>query len=180
MAAEPPDGPGDAHQAIALLQKGLEANPQRWQYAYDIGFVHYFHTEDYQEAARWFNRAADMPRAPQWIRPLAATTLAQGGDRAGARTLLSELLRSPEPYIQRSAERSLAQLQALDAIDELQALVERASASLGRAPAGWFEVLPGVPADATDTPFLYDPVSRTVSLNPTSPLFPLPKRFTGR
>jgi tetratricopeptide (TPR) repeat protein len=180
LSAEPPDGPGNADQAIALLQKGLEANPQRWQYAYDIGFVHYFHTQDYEEAARWFNRAADMPRAPEWIRPLAATTLAQGGDRAGARTLLIELLRSPEPYIQRSAERSLAQLQALDAIDELQTLVERASASLGRAPADWSEVMRGVPADATGTPFLYDPVSRTVSLDPTSPLSPLPQRFTGR
>ena len=33
-----------------------------------------------------------MPGAPDWIRPLAALTRAQGGDRAGARRLLSELL----------------------------------------------------------------------------------------
>jgi tetratricopeptide (TPR) repeat protein len=185
LSADPPDGPGASDQAIALLQKGLHANPQRWQYAYDIGFVHYWHTGHYEEAAHWFERAADMPFAPEWIRPLAATTLAQGGDRAGARTMLVELLRSPEPYIQRAAERSLAQLQALDAIDTAQAFVERARDTLGRYPDDWAEIvralfLPGIPADPTGTPFLYDARTHVVSLDPQSPLSPLPPRFARR
>jgi hypothetical protein len=40
LALEPPDGPGRSDMAIQLLEKGLLANPDRWQYAHDIGFVH--------------------------------------------------------------------------------------------------------------------------------------------
>jgi tetratricopeptide (TPR) repeat protein len=184
LSSNPPDGPGQPAQAIALLEKGLRANP-RWQYAYDIGFVHYWHTGDYAEAARWFNRAADMSNAPEWIRPLAATTLAQGGDRAGARRLLSELLSSPEPYVRNAGERSLAQLQALDAIDELEALVARYQAAMGRHPSGWPDLvraglLRGIPADSSGAAFVYDPASHTVSLSPESELAPLPPTFARR
>ena len=66
-----------------------------------------------------------MPNAPEWIGPLAAMTLAEGGDRQGARRLVSELLNSDEAYIRAAAERSLSQLDALDAIDGLQRTIER-------------------------------------------------------
>jgi hypothetical protein len=112
-----------------------------------------------------------MPRAPEWIRPLAATTLAQGGDRAGARRLLGELLNSPESYIRGAAEHSLAQLQALDAIDELEGLAARFEATTGRWPSGWPDLIRarligGYPADGTGAPFVYDPASHRVSLAP--------------
>jgi hypothetical protein len=185
LSSETPDGPGSSADAIALLEKGMRANPRRWQYPYDIGFVHYWHTGDYGEAVRWFNKAADIPGAPEWIRPLAATTLVQGGDRAGARRLLTEIASSPEPYLRNAAERSLAQLQALDAIDELQAIVERVNVALGHYPSGWPEIiqarfLPGRPADQTGAQFAYDPITHEVSLDPQSSLAPLPPRFTKR
>jgi hypothetical protein len=185
LSSEPPDGPGAPDMAIALLEKGLAANPGRWQYAHDVGFIHYWHTGDYAEAARWFHRAADMPGAPEWIRPLAATTLAQGGDRAGARRLLGELAGSQEAYIRNSASRALAQLQALDAIDQLQQLVERFQIESGRYPSGWNDLirgglLPGLPADATGAPFAYDAATHEVSLSPESQLSPLPPMFARR
>jgi tetratricopeptide (TPR) repeat protein len=182
LSSDPPDGPGAPAQAIALLEKGLAANPRRWQYAHDIGFIHYWHTGDYAEAARWFNRTADMPGAPAWVRPLAATTLARGGDRVGARQLLGELLQSQEPYVRNAATRALAQLQALDGIDQLQALVERFRAGTGHDPAGWADLiraglLAAVPTDITGTPFVYDATTHQVSLSPDSELFPLPPMF---
>jgi tetratricopeptide (TPR) repeat protein len=185
LSSEPPDGPGAPAQAIALLEKGLIANPRRWQYAHDIGFIHYWHTGDYAEAARWFHRAADMSDAPEWIRPLAATTLAQGGDRAGARRLLGELAGSQEAYIRNAATRALAQLQALDAIDQLEQLVDRFQIVSGRYPTNWADViqrglLPGLPADPTGTPFAYDAVTHRVSLSPESELSPLPEMFARR
>ena len=42
----------------------------------------------------WFERAAAMPRAPAWIRPLAATTRRRAGIAQGARQMLTELLRA--------------------------------------------------------------------------------------
>ena len=48
LVHEPPNGPGRADQAIALLEKGSRRNPTRWQYAHDIGFIHYWYTGDYR------------------------------------------------------------------------------------------------------------------------------------
>lgn len=185
LASDPPDGPARPDQAIQLLEKGLAANGNRWQYAHDIGFVHYWYTGDFKQAAEWFERASSLPRAPDWIRPLAALTRASGGDRDGARRLLSELLSSEQAYIKGAAERGLLQLQALDAIDQLQAIVERYRTATGVPPGGWMDLvraraLAGIPGDPTGEPFAYDPATGTVALSPQSKLAPLTRGLTGR
>lgn len=182
LAEPPPKGPGRPDEAIALLEKGLAQNPSRWQYAHDIGFVHYWYTGDYAAAANAFDRAAAMPGAPEWIRPLAALTRAGGGDRAGARRLLTELLSSDQAYIRQTAERGLAQLQALDAMDLLRARIDRYAQQTGAYPGSWADLvrarlLPGIPADMTGAAFAYDPASHDVSLSPASKLWPLPPTF---
>jgi len=179
LAMAPPDGPGRPDQAVALLEKGLRANPTRWQLAHDIGFIHYWYTGDYAKAAEWFERASLMPHAPVWMAPLAATTKAQGGNRAGARQMLVELLTSsPEEYIRNAAERGIHQLNALDAIDELNTLIERFHTLHGRSPSDLREIVPqGAPLDDTGAAFVYDPVTHKVSLSPSSTLAPLPKPF---
>ena len=82
-----PRGAGRPDQAIALLQKGLAARPDKWEYMEDIGFVNYWFVHDFRAAAHWFQKAADTPGAPWWLRSLAATTLAQGGDRRSSRAI---------------------------------------------------------------------------------------------
>jgi hypothetical protein len=184
LSLDAPDGPARPDLAIALLEKGLRQNPGRWQYAHDIAFVHYWYSRNYTEAALWFDRAAGLPGAPEWIRPMAALTRAQGGDRNGARRLLTELLSADQGYVQGAARRGLAQLQALDAIDQLQGLIDRFHATLGRYPSSWHDVirsglLPGVPADATGEPFTYDANRHVVALSPASSLAPLPTALGG-
>ena len=183
IALEPPNGPGRPDQAIALLEKGLEANPDRWQYAHDIGFMHYWYTGRFDEAARWFTRAAAMSGAPRWLRPLAAVTLAQGGDRHGARRLLVELAATSDGYIRRSAERGLAQLQALDDLDRLRTLLRDHVVRTGEYPAALTNLrtttLP-VLLDPAGRPYTYDAARGTVSLAADSPLSPLPRTFDRR
>jgi tetratricopeptide (TPR) repeat protein len=181
LSVEPPNGPGRPDQAIALLEKGLAANPKRWQYAHDIGFIHYWYTGDYTAASQWFTRAADIPGAPEWLRPLAATSLLVGGDRQGARQLLTEMLSVDQEYIRHDAERGLAQLQALDAIDDLTALVDQYAARTGHPPRDWRDLiaaglLPGIPLEQTSRqPYAYDPATHAVTLPSGSPLAPLPR-----
>ena len=55
-----PGGPGRTDQALALLEKGQRHAPDRWQYAHDIGFVHYWWLKDYAAAAEYFRRASLM------------------------------------------------------------------------------------------------------------------------
>ena len=183
LSMDPPNGPGRADQAIALLKKGLDANPARWQYAHDIGFIYYWYTTDKDSAAQWFEQAARMPGAPSWIRPLAATTLVEGGNRAGARAMLFELRNSEEKYVRDAAERSLSQLTALDDLDALNLLLAQYAARHdGTYPASLIELMhasgyPQLPLDPARVPYAYDPASHTVSVSPQSPLNPMPKGF---
>ena len=182
LAMPSPSGAGRPDQAVALLEKGLGASPGHWQYAYDIGFVYYLYGGDFHRAGTWFTRASAMPQAPDWIRPLAAATVAQGGDRANARRLFSDLASSDQPYLRNDAARGLAQLDALDAIDQLQALVESYHVARGGYPTSWADLirmgqLPSLPADRARVPFVYDAASHRVLIGPTSPLAPLPTAF---
>ncbi|MGE0362622.1 MAG: hypothetical protein AB7R67_18050 [Vicinamibacterales bacterium] len=179
-----PGGPGRPDQAIALLEKGQRHDPTRWQYAHDIGFVHYWWLKDYRAAARHFERAAGLPGAPNWLRSLAGTTLLEGGDRDAARTLWRELYTTAEvDWMRRAAEFRLAQLQALDDIDALRARVADAARLLGRAPRGWDEVvaagvLSNVPIDPVGIPYVL--CDGGVALAAGSSLAPLPTFETRR
>ncbi len=109
--AEPlPTGPDRLDLAIALLEKGLRVEPDRWQYAQYLGFLHYWHSGDKRAAAREFERAAAMPGGPIWLRPLAANMLVEGGDREAAKVVLRELAASEETWIRELALRKLREL----------------------------------------------------------------------
>ena len=179
--AEPyPAGAGRPDQAIALLQKGLRTRPDKWELAQGIGFVYYWWLADYQNAAMWFNRAADLANAPDWLRPLAAVTLAQGGNRASSRMLWTEIARNADAdWLRDQASFRLKQLDALDGIDFIQRIVDQYRGRTGVPPASWDDMmrarlLRGVPPDPTGVPFRLDPVDAKVTLDPSSSLNPLP------
>jgi hypothetical protein len=177
LSDAPPSGPGRPDQAIALLQKGIAAQPQKWQYFHDIAFVHYWHRHDPVTAAIWFQRAGSQPGAPNWLSPLAATMLS-ARDRSSARILWQQILQSDEAWLRRTAQRSLSQLEALDQIDALQALVDKAAGPAGRRVT-WGDLvrrrlLPGIPLDPTGAPYQLDPVDARVTISPASSLNPMP------
>jgi hypothetical protein len=177
--AEPyPRGANRPDQAIALLEKGVRENPAKWQYLQDIGFVHYWFRHDFLAAAEWFNKAAAMPGAPWYLRSLAATTLAQGGDRESSRAMWMALRQTGElEWLRKEADRRLLQLQALDMVDALQRAVDGyARRSGGRAD--WqalvrARILRGIPLDPTGTPF--ELTNGRVQLSKSSSLWPPPQ-----
>jgi tetratricopeptide (TPR) repeat protein len=173
-----PGGPGRPDQAIALLRKGISAQPTKWQYYHDVAFVYYWQLRDMEAAARWFRLAATQPNAPNWLEPVAATMLIEGGDRASARFLLQQILQSEEAWLQRMARRGLMQVDALDLIDQLQQRVRRFPPPDG-GPFSWEwlirrGVLRGVPADPSGAPFELDPGTGAVRVSPQSELHPMP------
>jgi len=177
--AEPyPRGADRPDLAIALLEKGLRERPDKWQYLQDIGFVHYWFRHDFLAAARWFQKAADVPGAPWWLRSLAATTLAQGGDRQSSRAMWSAILQSAEvEWVRKDAQRRLLQLQALDTVDALQRVADDYSRRTG-GTAGWptliaARLVPGIPLDPTGTPF--ELTNGRVQLSRSSSLWPPPE-----
>jgi tetratricopeptide (TPR) repeat protein len=177
LAEAYPGGPGRPDQAIALLRKGIAAQPGKWQYYMDAGFVYYWHLRDSTSAAEWFQRAARQRDAPNWLEPLAATMLVRGGDRVSARFLWRQMLQADQPWLRRNAQRRLAQLDALDQMDTLRQIVRSVPPADGRY--GWGaliqrRVLPGIPVDPAGAPYEIDPVTGDVSVSMRSELFPMP------
>lgn len=174
-----PGGPGRPDLAIALLQKGMAAQPDKWQYTMDLGFVYYWHLRDYTSAAAAFQRGSGLPGAPSWLRPLAAVTLAEGGNRDGSRALWQQLAQADETWLRDSAALRLAQLDAMDVIDSLQGHVQAYRQSHPAEPVTWerlaaAKLLPGIPLDSSRTPFALDPATGAITVARESKLFPLP------
>ncbi len=179
LSAGYPEGPGRPDLAVALLEKGLKTAPEKWQYWQDIGFVHYWDEHDYLKASEAFRRGAELPGAPWWLRSLAATMVAKGGDRETSRLLWTQLLETADNDYARSAARTkLLQLKAIEDIERLQAAIDRFAGRRGAPVTSWAELLAagalrGIPHDPSGAPYRLTPAGR-VELSQTSPLFPLP------
>jgi hypothetical protein len=165
---------------VALLEKGLAARPNRWEYAQDIGFVHYWWRHDYAAATEWFVKASEIPGAPNWLKPLAAVTLAQGGNRASSRQLWLQVYESADvDWLRAQAELRLRQLDAMDQIDQLGRMARDYEQRTGRPLSSWRDLLaagylPGVPTDPAGHAFVLDLQRSRITLSPDSPLNPLP------
>ncbi len=173
-----PGGAGRPDLAVALLRKGIAAQPTRWHYYHDIGFVHYWALQDPQGAATWFRQAAALPGAPNWLLPVAAAMLTEGADRTSARYLWRQILQADEEWLRRRAVRGLLQRDALEEIDQLSAIVSSAPRRPGE-PYSWIPLvrsgaLRGIPVDPTGTPYEIDPATGRITVGPASPIFPLP------
>jgi len=180
-----PLGAGRPDLAIALLKKGIAAQPQRWEYLEDIGFVYYWQLHDYKAAAGWFDRGGQVPGAPWWLRTMAAVTLTRGGDRASSRLLWRQLFESADnDWLRNQAELRLAQIDALDQIDQLQIIIGRYHKQTGRVPDSWqalaeARLLRGTPLDPSGAPYVLDPEFGRVSVSPSSKLYPMPVEPPG-
>lgn len=185
LSEKKPGGPARSDLAITLLEKGMRARPDRWQYPYDIGFVHY-RDGNYKVAADWFLRAAktsgarmEGERADMWLEPLAANTMATGGDTRSSRVLYEQLLTSEVAWLREDAVRRLKKLEAIDQI----ALLERSTAEyerrFGDPPPTWQHMvqaglLSGVPLDPDGHPYVLNPWWGEVTVSEDSPIWPLP------
>ena len=186
LSQSKPDGPGRPDLAEKLLLKGLKASPTKWEYMHDIGFVHYWARHDYKTAAEWFERGSRLPGAAWFLKPLAAVTLAEGGERSTSRLLFQSLAESGDSdWVRKDAARRLRQLDAMDAMDSLRQLVAQHRARVGGAPVTWPDLvragaLRDVPTDPDGFIFALEPSTGEVQLAPKSTLRPLPDESPSR
>jgi hypothetical protein len=177
-----PNGPGQTDQAITLLQKGIRETPGKWQYYHDAGFVEYWWRRDPHAAADWFMKGSKLPGAPNWLEPLAASVLAEYGEREASRAVWIQLNRTADhEWIRDAARRGLMQLDAEAHIEILEGLVQKFFDMYGRFPTSWQELtrakmLRNFPVDPSGYVYDLDPVSGTVNVARKSTLFPLRSR----
>jgi hypothetical protein len=179
LAEAYPSGPGRPDLAMKLLQRGIDQDFGHWSYYHDTGFIYYWWLNDREKAAEWFAKAGDRPGGPEWLKPMAAVTLAEGGNRESSRQLFRELRNSDVEYVRKNSERRLVQLDAMDQIDQLNRRVNAFRTRERREPKDFqeFASVAGVrswPTDPTGTPYVVNDQNGQFELNPKSTLFPLP------
>ena len=178
LSEQAPGGAGRPDLAIKLLEKAMAANPDRWEYPYDIGFVHYRYGR-FMEAADWFRRASRVPGATNWLEPLAAVTLTAGGNLQASRLMWQQLLTNEQTWLRRTAEHRLQQLDAIEEIQRLEQLTADYERRHGDPPPTWEALVADgsvreVPKDPTGHVFVLNPWWGMVTVSDASPLWPLP------
>src|SRR5690348_1677127 len=61
LAEKPPAGAGQPEEALALIRRGIAANPEYWRFWQDLGFVYYWDLKDYKRAALAFEAGSRQP-----------------------------------------------------------------------------------------------------------------------
>lgn len=179
LSEPPPGGPGRPDLAVALLQKGIEAEPDNWWLEHSLGFVYYWWYQDFKTAAYWFEAASKRPGAPSWMASLAAVTLTHGGNRQASRQLWMHIAQAEsDEWFRSEARRRLQQLDAMDALDGLRTVLQAYADRTGRPARAWSDLvagrfLRGIPQDPTGLAYRLE--NGTVSLDPSSRLLPLPR-----
>ena len=135
LAEKPPEGAGKPEEALQLVRRGIVANPDYWRFWQDVGFIEYWDLKDYKAAARAFEIGAKQPGALVWMRAMAATVAAQGGEVQTSRLLWSEIYSTAESeQVRQSALKHLAALQAQEEMARLNAIVAQYQKERGNSP----------------------------------------------
>lgn len=179
-----PNGPGDPDQALKLLGKAMRVMPDKWEYYHDAGFVEYWWRRDGRAAADWFLKGSKLPGAPDWLRPVAASVLAEGGERDASRAMWMQISETADhEWVRQTALRGLQQLDAEEQIDVLlEKVINPFYDERGRFPQSWNELvtagrLRGIPVDPAGTPYTLNPVSGEVDVSKDSRLWPMRGRL---
>ncbi|MCX7751972.1 MAG: hypothetical protein N2443_03780 [Blastocatellia bacterium] len=176
LALPPPQGAGQPDRALALLDRGIAANPGEWRLILDKGFVLLWDVRDYARAAEVFLQVSRHPRAPTWTRDLAAAVYARAGRREIARRIWRDRFEHGESeQVRENARYQLLCLQAEEELERLQELVRAFRRERGRWPASWQElILAGAlkhpPRDPLGYPYRLDATTGAVHLSEQSPL----------
>ena len=173
LSAPPPYGAGEPDKAIALLRRGIQANPQQWRLWHDLGFIYYWELKDFPAASQAYLEGSKHPNAAPWMKVMAAVIEQKGGNRETSRFLWSEIYNSTEDVtIRDNARMHLETLRALDDIEEIERRAAAFRDRTGRWPESFQELaaaglLAGVPADPRGHPYQLQPDGK-ITLDPQS------------
>jgi len=173
----------DPDAAIALLNKGLAANPSSWRLHQDLGYI-YWQRKDYQHAGEIYEAGAKLPGAPPWVTAMAARMKAEGGSPEAAREIYQRLYESSDDErIRQMVVAHLTRLQWLDDREQIRHALKyfESHSRDGRCAGSWrgvFDEFPntrlrfdrssGAPLDPSGVPYRLGNGGCDVDLDPSS------------
>jgi tetratricopeptide (TPR) repeat protein len=170
----------DVEAAVRLIRKGIAANPHAWRLHSYLGYI-YWQQDRFEEAAEAYAAGARVPGAPPWLSMMSAQMATKGGSRETARAIYQNMYQQTnDEQMKRLAHARLSQLQSLDEMDALRALLDAYRTRAGVCPASWREVAPvlraarfqmdttAAPLDPSGVPYVIKPESCDVELGAKS------------
>jgi len=170
-----PRGAGQPQLAIALLERGLKANPDYWRFYEDLGFIYYFELKDYTKASQAFADGSKIPGAQIWMKVMAAKIAAEGRSLDTSIFLWSDIYKTTtDPQIKENAFNHLQLLRVEVECQQLNALAGEYEKRTGHRPARMSDLvqqhfLPSLPLDPKGFPYVFGPDGKA-ALNLESPL----------
>jgi hypothetical protein len=170
-----PRGAGHPELGIALLERGIKANPEYWRFYEDLGFIYYFELKDYTKASAAFAEGSKNPDAQIWMKIMAAKIAAEGESLATSIFLWNEVYQTTkDPQVKENALTHLRLLRAEQDCKQLDALADEFQKRTGRRPSRVGELvqtglLPRLPVDPLGFPYVFGPDGKA-ALNLDSPL----------
>lgn len=159
LSQRPPVGAGQPDKAVALVEKGIRANPDFWQLYYTLGFIHFWDRKDYKAAEQAFKTGAENPHALYWMKVMAASMAQRANDPNTAIMLWRGIYESVEDKMVRTnAAEHINALIVDSVVPELERRIATFRQRTGRLPADWNEMmrerlLPGIPVDPNKRPY---------------------------
>jgi hypothetical protein len=159
LAQKPPEGAGMPEEAVKLVEKGIQHNPENWRLYYELGSLHAWERKDYLAAAEAFERGSRLRKTNPSMKVMAAAMAQHGGDRDTARLLWTTTYENAtDEMIRDNALKHLRALKVDEDVEQLERVVQRYREQTGRYPrnarelaaAGW---LPGIPVDPLGNPY---------------------------
>ena len=150
-------------QATQLVEYGIRNNPDNWKLYYELGFIYYMDTKDYERAADAFLRGSKTPNAHPFLKVMAAQMAQHAGDTQMARALWTTTYQSSqEKQIRGNAVAHLRALQIADDVTALQERVGQYGQKTGQLPRSMADLvaanlLPAIPLDPSGRPYKLSP-----------------------
>jgi hypothetical protein len=166
-------GAGRTDLAVQLVKRGIAANPDEWHLDSDLGFLYYWRMRDYQNSSAAYLEGSKNPKAPPWLKMMAARIADKGGSVETSRLIWSELYQSTkDPNVRKNAYENLRGLKAEEDEMHLDELAEDYQKRFGRYPQNMKEMrdagfLPGIPLDPDSLPYVIGPDGKS-HLDPRS------------
>ncbi|HEX4602944.1 MAG TPA: hypothetical protein VH724_03050 [Candidatus Angelobacter sp.] len=163
LSQKPPDGAGQPDKAVALVEKGIRANPEYWRLYFTLGFVHYIDRHDLEKAQAAFEKGSRVPGALPWMKVMAARMAEHRKDINTSIMLWQAVYETtPDKDVKATAQLHLDSLQAERDISELERRVESYRQRTGNSPSSWGDlirggVIPGVPLAPKGEPYVLKP-----------------------
>jgi tetratricopeptide (TPR) repeat protein len=170
-----PRGAGHPELGIALLERGIQANPDYWRFYEDLGFIYYFELKDYAKASAAFAEGSRRPDAQIWMKVMAAKIATEGESLPTSIFLWNEVYQTTkDPQVKENALTHLQLLRVEQDCKQLDALADEFQKRTGRRPSRMGELLQGgllprLPVDPLGYPYVFGPDGKA-ALNLDSPL----------